>query len=148
MMNDETNQFESRLSRQPLRQIPPTWRAEILAAARTAQATPHESRVTHHSWLSTINHQLSTLFWPHPKAWAGLAAAWVLILGLNVSTRDDSGSRVTAKTAPPSPEMMVELRKQQRMFAELVGSREERVADRSKSYAPRPRTQREEMATV
>ena len=30
MMNEETEQFERRLSRQPLRQIPGEWRVEIV----------------------------------------------------------------------------------------------------------------------
>src|ERR1019366_505206 len=136
--------FESRLQRQPLRQMPPDWRAEILAAAREAQAPVHASRITHRSWLSTFNHQLSTLFWPHPKAWAGLAAVWIFIFAVNFSLRDPS-PRMAEKSAPPSPEVMVALWKQQRMLAELVGPREEHDADRSKTQAPQPRTQRVEI---
>ena len=89
MMNDETEQFEQRLSRQPLRQIPGEWRAEILAAAREAQRPGTATRHPR-SLLSTINHQLSTLLWPHPKAWAGLAAVWVFIFAVNFSMRDKS----------------------------------------------------------
>lgn len=138
------NEFEQHLSRQPLRPIPPEWRKEILAAANEAPTVRHVSLATRRSWLSTLNHQLSTVFWPHPKAWAGLAAVWVLIFVLNISTRETAPKQV-AKSAPPSPEMLAELRKQQRMFAELVGPREEPVADRSKTYAPRPRTWRVEL---
>jgi len=58
MMNDETEQFERRLSRQPLRQVPSEWRAEILAAARAAQPSSHSSLATHFYQLSTINSQL------------------------------------------------------------------------------------------
>lgn len=137
------NEFEQRLNRQPPKAIPPAWRAEILAAARTAQAACQPFRPS-----SSILHFLSSLLWPHPKAWAGLAAVWVVIVGLQLASRDESGSRVAAKAAPPSPEMVAELKKQQRMFAELVGPREEPVADRSKTYAPRPRTQREKIAMV
>jgi hypothetical protein len=141
------DEFEQKLSRQPLRQVPAEWRTEILTAAREAQAPVYASHITHHPWLSTFNHQLSTLLWPHPKAWAALAAVWVFILAVDFSTRDTS-PKVAEKSAPPSPEMIVQLKRQQRMFAELIGPREEPVADRSKTYAPRPRTQREEMAMV
>jgi hypothetical protein len=134
------NEFEQRLNRQPQKEIPSAWRAEILAAAHEAQAARHLKQPR----PSSILHFLSSLLWPHPKAWAGLAVVWMVIVGLQLAARDDSGSRVTAKAAPPSPEMMVELRKQQRMFAELVGPREEPVADRSKSYSPKPRTGRVE----
>ena len=47
--------FEEKLSRQPVKEIPPAWRAEILSAARKAQVAPHASLVTRHAWLSTLN---------------------------------------------------------------------------------------------
>ncbi|MDD5138704.1 MAG: hypothetical protein PHY43_00410 [Verrucomicrobiales bacterium] len=145
MMNDETEQFERRLSRQPLRQVPPEWRAEILAATReagTARCAVHgrRSAASLPVWLSTLNHQLSTVFWPHPKAWAGLATVWIFIFAVNFSARDTS-PRVAEKSAPPSPEVIVELKKQQRLFAELVGSREPLDADRQKIFLPRPRSE-------
>ncbi len=143
-MNDETEQFEQKLSRQPLRKIPGDWRGEILAAARAAQTPPHASRVTRRSLFSTFNSQLSTLFWPHPKAWAGLAAVWIFIFALNFSMRDSS-SKITTRTAPPSPEVIVELKKQQRMFAELVGANEAPDADRRKVFSPKPRSERGEI---
>ena len=136
--------FEQRLQRQPVRQIPPAWRAEILMAARDAQTVRHASRSTQHSWLSTFNHQLSTVFWPHPKAWAGLAAVWVFIFAVNFSVRDSSLG-IAAKSAPPSPEVIVELKKQQRMFAELVGSYETQATDRRKIFPPKPRSGRAEI---
>lgn len=153
MMNEETkpgmnaDEFERRLQRQPLRQAPCEWRSEILAAASEAHPAHHASRITHHSWLSTFNHQLSTLFWPHPKAWAGLAAVWIAIIAVNFSLRDPS-PRMAEKSAPPSPEVIVELKKQQRMFAELVGSYESPDADRRKVFSPRPRSERVEIVTV
>lgn len=140
MMNDETEQFERRLKRQPLRQVPSGWRDEILAATRESKAVHPASRIPHRSLLSTINHQLSTLLWPHPKAWAGLAAVWVLILGLNVSMREP-GPALTKKMVPPSPEVMVELKQQHRLFAELIGGNEVRDADRPKML-PLPRSGR------
>ena len=138
------DEFEQKLSRQPLKEIPPAWRGEILAAAREAQPAHHAPRITHQSFLSTLNSQLSTIFWPHPKAWAGLAAVWVFIFAVNFSTRDSSLG-VAEKSVPPSPEVIVELKKQQRMFAELVGSYETVDADRPRIFAPRPRSERAEI---
>lgn len=132
--------FEQRLARQSLRQVPGEWRAEILAAARAGQATRQAPRVTPRSWLSTINQQLSTLLWPHPKAWAGLAAVWIFILVLNFSMQDKSPV-MAEKSSPPSPEVIVQLKQQQRMFAELMGPRDAAVADRPKTHTPRPRSQ-------
>jgi len=141
-MNDEMEQFERRLSRQPLREIPGEWRVEILAAAE--RALHPEPRA---SFLSTLNQQLSTVLWPYPKAWAGLAAVWVLILAMNFSVRDAKPGLV-AKSAPSSPETMVELKKQQRLFAELVGANEAPDADRRKIFSPRPRSERVTIVTV
>ena len=138
------NEFEQRLQRQPLREIPGEWRADILAAVQGAQASRHPSPVTCDSWLSTINHQLSTIFWPHPKAWAGLAAVWIFIFVVNFSMRDPS-PRITEKSAPPSPEVVAELRQQKLLFAELIGPVETHFADRQKSFQPRPRSESAEI---
>ena len=138
--------FEHRLARLPVKEIPGEWRADILSAARAAQPAPHASRLTPHGWLSTLNSQLSSFFWPHPKAWAGLAAVWVCIVALNFSTRDKS-VMMAEKVSPPSAEVIVELRKQQKLYAELMGSNEPREADRPKDGTLRPRTQRVEILT-
>jgi hypothetical protein len=66
---------------------------------------------------------------------------------VNFSIRDKSPV-VTEKIAPPSPEVIVELKKQQRMFAELVGSREPLDVDRQKIFLPKPRSERVEIVTV
>lgn len=142
MMNDETEQFEHRLSRQPLRQVPPEWRAEILVAADV-----NRRNVRAFTSAATIRSRVREIFWPAPAAWAGLAAVWIFILAVNFSLRDSS-PRLAEKSAPPSPEVMVELRQQQRLFAELVGSREAREADRPRIFTPRPRGERTEIATV
>ena len=141
-MNDEMETFEGRLSRQPLRPIPREWRAEVLAAALSA-SRPAPSA----SFLETFTQQLATLFWPHPKAWAGLAAVWVFILAVNFSMGDLSPRRAE-KSVPPSPEVMVELRKQQLMLAELIGPRETQDADRPRNFAPRPRGTRVDFLTT
>ena len=144
--------FEQKLQQQPLRQIPGEWRGEILVAAVvnrrnrpvrefTFAATPFRR------FLSILNAQLSTLLWPHPKAWAGLAAIWIVILAADFSARDRSPA-MAEKSAPPSPEVMVELRQQQRLLAELIGSRDAQDADRSKPFAPQPRSERTEILTT
>ena len=55
--------------------------------------------------------------------------------------RDPSPVRAE-KSSPPSPEVIVELRQQQRLLAELIGPRDTSDADRSKSFAPQPRSER------
>ena len=67
------------------------------------------------------------MLWPHPKAWAGLAAVWILIFAVDFSVRDKSPV-MAEKAAPPSPEVIVELKQQQRMLAELIGAGQAREA--------------------
>ena len=141
-MNHEMEPFEGRLSHLPFRPIPRDWRAEVLAAALSASRP-----ATSASFLETFNQQLATLFWPHPKAWAGLAAVWVFVLAVNFSIGASSPT-IAEKSAPPTPEVMVELRKQQLMLAELIGPREMHDADRPRNLAPRPRGERIEFLTT
>jgi hypothetical protein len=133
--------FEQKLKRQPLRQVPTEWRQEILSAAKLAVATRHPSHVTQLSWLSTFNRQLFALLWPNPQAWAGLAAVWILIFALDFSIHDTSPVSVK-KSSPPSPEVIVELRQQQLLLVELIGSRETHVTGPSKTFDHQPRSER------
>ena len=136
--------FESHLGRQPLRQVPEEWREGILSAVRQAGRNQAAVVVRCTSWrelLSTLNSQLSTLLWPHPAAWAGLAAVWVVILGLH-SARGDA-SRLTAKgVPPPSAQVFMAFQEQQRLLSELIAPRETPAADRSEPIRPRPRSER------
>ena len=134
------NQFEQRLRRQPPREVPAGWRNEILSASRAAgsRRLPPDPRP---SIFSTLTHQLSTLFWPHSKAWAGLAAVWVVIFTLQLTSRDPT--EVVARiTPPPSPEMLMVLRQQKLLLAELVERAEPRAAERPKALPLRPRSDR------
>ena len=143
------SEFEQRLRRQPVKKVPGEWRAEILSAARAAEVHQPVSReftfaATSGSWLSTVRRQLASLLWPHPKAWAGLAAVWVCILALNFSMQDKPPV-LAEKTPPPSQELVAQLKQQQRMLAELIGAPELQVADRQRLLAPRPRSERVEI---
>jgi hypothetical protein len=130
--------FEQKLQRQALRPIPTGWRAEILAAA--GRESKVESREQVARWPSTVITRLQALLWPNPQAWAGLTAVWILILAVDFSMRDQSPV-MAEKTAPSSPEVIVELKQQQRLLAELMGPRDLSDADRSKALAPRPRSE-------
>lgn len=136
-MNQDMEQFEQRLRRQPVKQVPGDWRAEILAQAKAAQPTHHASRIAHSSLLSTINHHLSTLLWPHPVAWAGLAAVWLLVFAINLSTHSSTVMLATA-TPKPAPEILVALTEQHKLYAELMGPAEPREADHREVRSTRP----------
>lgn len=93
-------------------------------------------------WLSTINSQLSTLLWPHPKAWAGLAAVWFVILAANFATRETAPVLEARRVTTPSPDTLRLLKQQERLLAELSGWSEPREANLPKAMPPRPRTER------
>jgi hypothetical protein len=140
-MNTGSNsEFEQRLRRQPLKPLPGEWRAEILSAVAAdvnrRQNNRQEPTATATGWS-----WLSNLLWPHPKAWAGLAAVWIFIFALNFSMREKAPV-IAGKSAPPSPETVAELRQQQKMLAELIGPAEWRVADRQRVLSPQPRSAR------
>jgi hypothetical protein len=145
-----TDDFEKQLQRQPLRQMPGEWRDEILSTAQQTSSPADASRITRHassspSLLSTLSHQLSALLWPHPTAWAGLAAVWLVILGMNLTTRDAS-TRVAKHASPVSPQILMAFQEQERLLAELIGPRETPVAERPKPAPMRPRSEgRKEM---
>ena len=80
------------------------------------------------------------LFFARPQAWAGLAALWVLIFALKLSTHD--ASHVIGKKSSVSPDVIAEVQQQKRFFAELVGATELRAAEPPKSFSPRPRSER------
>ena len=88
------------------------------------------------------------LIWPCRRTWAGLTAVWLVLLVLQLASRDAT-EVVARKTPPPSPEVLQVLRQQHLLLAELVERSAPRVADQPKSTPARPRSQlQEEMWTA
>jgi hypothetical protein len=139
-----TDDFEKRLQRQDMRPIPREWRGGILDAASRAgdhQLSTLRSKANAEDG-STLNPQPTSwwreLLWPCPQAWAGLAAAWVLILGLNAATREPV-QVATAQSTPPAREVLMALKERRRLLAELAGLSVQ--VEPQKPAAPRPRSQ-------
>jgi hypothetical protein len=110
--------FEEILKRQSFRPLPPDLRAEILAAA-SAPAQPAVSASSKRVPTSTTPRPWwSAWLWPSPYAWAALAAAWLVILGLNLA---DSSSRPAQFPGnfPSSPQFLALLVEQRRLLDEL-----------------------------
>src|SRR5687767_14800896 len=77
-------------------------------------------------------------------AWAGFAAAWFVIIALNIASSDARQTNIPIANAPTkrSPEMLQALREQKRLFAELVGSLPAPDAEAPR-FVPRPRSERQ-----
>ena len=93
--------FESELSRTPLRGVPPDWRGNILRAARAAAEPPPSP--WWRRWIA-----------PQPLA---LAAAWGIIIALQVATPKESARPLTNLA-----EAKAQLHAQQTLLAELLQS--------------------------
>jgi hypothetical protein len=121
------DEFEQQLRSQPLREAPSEWRAEILTAARAARPALSSRVPGWREWL-----------WPCPQAWAGLAAVWMLLLGLHVT----APSRPSALASQsPSLETQTALAAQRRELARLLDAPAD-AAPTSKPSVPGPRSER------
>jgi hypothetical protein len=80
------------------------------------------------------------LFLPSRRIWAGLAAAWLLILAANVCLRDHSQTIVAVAVSPR--EMISSLHQQQQLLTELIGPNEPYLAEPQKPFVPRPGSRR------
>jgi hypothetical protein len=134
-MNEDD--FEQRLRRQPMRQVPPAWRDQILSAADGAKT----AGPAWHFGLSRLNAHLCALLWPSPKAWGGLAVVWLLVFVLNHSPAEKATLSASRKTPRPSLEMLSAWREQESLLAELLLPREPAVAQRPQPALPRPRSE-------
>lgn len=136
-MNNE-DQFEKRLDRLPQRPIPAEWRAQILSAARQTVSPSPATRIQNSRWSA-----ISALLWPHPKAWAGLSAVWVLIVCLDLGAREPARPELARQPlSPPSPQMRQLLREQEQLLAELAGPSEPIRAVPARPQAAQPRSER------
>jgi hypothetical protein len=85
-------------------------------------------------------HVLASFFRMPRLLAGGLAAAWVLILGLQMASRETVPAAQVSPMARESRETLRALEEQRRLFAELVGPSERR-ADEDR-FVPRPRSAR------
>ena len=120
-----TNDFEKKLERQPMRTVPAAWRAQILREARLATTPEQASRS---AWWQE-------LLWPRPLAWASLAATWLIIAALYTAT--PAAPTLVARQTPSPRETMQRFAEQRRELAALLDpSTETSPPQKSKPLGP------------
>jgi len=102
--------FEQFLKSQPMRCVPPEWRGDILAQAADASGGKPAAVVLPwwQAWL-----------WPSPYAWGALAAAWIIIIGLNMASAQSSPNRANGKAVPSRQEFITMLDERRRLMEKI-----------------------------
>jgi hypothetical protein len=124
-----TEEFEKQLQEQPMRAVPGHWRMQILQTARKSEIRNAKSEKR--SWLNQ-------LLWPCPQAWGTLAAIWVVVFTLNYASTENE-PQLAASSSAPSRDMLIALKQQGQLRAELLSSSETPVAEAPKWPAPHSR---------
>jgi hypothetical protein len=145
------DELEKCLAAQSFRPPPPAWRAQILRQARLAaesQAGPvpatfpagemQPAQVEARSRAERLRLALRELFQPCPRGWAGVGAAWVLIICLNYLADKPVEGDVADRGGPTANMALSYLENQHRML-ELLNSESAEPADRPKK-SPGPRS--------
>ena len=79
-------------------------------------------------------------------AWSGLAAAWLVIVVLNIAAKETPATQqAPSAIAKRSTDTLQALREQKKLFAELVGMRPETGDAEAPHFVPRPRSERAEV---
>jgi len=137
-----TDDFEKKLERQPMRAVPAGWRAQILREAVAAVSDRRSLAQYKRRSETAATAWWRELLWPRPMAWGSLAATWVVIAALYLATPPTPV--LTAKQQTPlSRETMQCLAEQRREMAALLDSADERPA----SQQPKQSGSHSELAT-
>ena len=118
---------------------------KVAAAAFTSRPRPPARVSQAVGWraaLGTLGAQLRAGWQPSRWAWAGLAAAWVVILALNFAARDPDASLVAGQELPSASEVRFALKQKQLLMAELAVLSEPAPADKPKAVRPSPHSER------
>jgi hypothetical protein len=99
------DEFEQFLKKQPFRDVPSAWRREIL---HPSSLGPKPNRPQWQEWL-----------WPSPVAWAGLAFAWMVIIGLNLAT-GPTREQTAGETSVVSSDMVAALAEERSLLSESI----------------------------
>lgn len=140
--NMERDDFEQKLSEQPLRELPQEWRNRILSTAQGANSgSKTHSRIDPPLFrMRDLRARFAALLWPAPRAWAGLAFIWLLLAIANrIPSNHESNIALTGSR--PAPAAMAAWKEQERILVELIQPPEAPVPEASRHVAPQPRSE-------
>ncbi len=76
------------------------------------------------------------MFWPWRRIWAGVAATWLVILGL-ILAGGDMPRAASARPLRPNPEALAVLRQQELLLSQLLGREAPPRVTRPRTPSPR-----------
>jgi anti-sigma factor RsiW len=115
--------------------------ARALDASRPRLPTPHGQPAGWLASLAALRRRLEAGLHPGPRAWAGLAAVWALILTLNFAAPEVDAPLGAGPKAPSGAEIRFALAQKQLLMTELAPPSEAAPADRPKVASPGPRSE-------
>lgn len=134
MKNDD---FEKQLQKQTLRPVPEHWRNQILQQAREGKSQDPAREKAERPQRERALPWWHQLLWPCPQAWGALAAVWVVVFALNFNSGENKPQMATV--AAPSREVLMALKQQRQLRAELLSASDVPVAEPPKWSAPHSR---------
>jgi anti-sigma factor RsiW len=114
----------------------------VSAASRPGQSPSEVPSAGRQGLLAALGTQLQAGWQRSPWAWAGLSAAWAVILALNFTARESEPPLVAGKPLPPAAEMRIAAKQRQLLMTDLAALSEPAQPNKVKSAPPSPRSDR------
>jgi hypothetical protein len=114
----------------------------VAAASRPRQAPREVRPVGGRGILAVLAAQLQAGWQRSRWAWSGLAAAWVVILALNLAAREPEASLAAGMQLPAAAEVRFAAKQRQLLMTDLAALSEPAPAENVKTVPPSPRSDR------
>jgi len=132
--------FEKKLQRQTLRQIPSDWREAILQTAQ--ERTPATVQRLAPMLIRAVLIAWRELVQPCRYAWFGMAALWLIFWMVNAHTQLADSAGWVAPSTRVASERIRFLKDQRQVLVELTGPIDLSPAEPTRRTLPKPRTDR------